>query len=184
TLDGARLEHINPTASLIRAGIPTVLGSDNLPIGPMVGLYAAITRKGPSGHVYAADEAISRAQAITLYTAKAAWLTRDERKKGSIEKGKLADMIVLDADILTIPAEQILTTRVDMTMAGPLFRRLGIELDPQQDQPLTMDAEPVGHAGRDQEDIAGLELPPGSPLDLVALDQAGMRLAPVGQFAA
>lgn len=118
TLDGARLEHINPTASLIRAGIPTVLGSDNLPIGPMVGLYAAITRKGPSGHVYAADEAISRAQAITLYTAKAAWLTRDERKKGSIEKGKLADMIVLDADILTIPAEQILTTRVDMTMVG------------------------------------------------------------------
>jgi len=93
-------------------------GSDNLPIGPMVGLYAAITRKGSDGKVFGYDEAVSRQEAIRLYTVEAARLAWDEQKKGSIEPGKFADMIVLDHDLLSIPAQQILETKVKLTMVG------------------------------------------------------------------
>jgi len=116
TLDGYRLQHINPLATPLAHGVRLAFGSDNLPIGPMVGLYAAVTRKGPDGKIFGADEAVSRQQAIRLYTRDAAFLTWDEAKKGSIEPGKLADMIVLDRDLLTVPAAQILDTKVITTI--------------------------------------------------------------------
>jgi predicted amidohydrolase YtcJ len=94
------------------------LGSDNLPIGPMVGLYVAVTRKGADGKVFGPDEAIGREQAIRLYTLDAARLAWDENKKGSVEPGKFADLIVLDRDLLTVPADQILETKVDLTVLG------------------------------------------------------------------
>ncbi|CAN5167781.1 amidohydrolase [soil metagenome] len=118
TLDGYRLQHINPVATPLKHGIKMTFGSDNLPIGPMVGLYAAITRKGPDGKTFGMEEAVSCAEAIPLYTRDAAMLSWDEAKKGSIEPGKFADMIVLDQDVLTIPSEQILGTKVDMTIIG------------------------------------------------------------------
>ncbi len=118
SLDGYRLEHINPVATPLRHGVPMAFGSDNLPIGPMVGLYAAVTRKGSDGRVFGQDEAVSREEAIRLYTLNAARLSWDENKKGSIEPGKLADMIVLDRDLLSVPAEQILETKVELTILG------------------------------------------------------------------
>lgn len=118
TLDGYRLEHINPVATPARYGINLAFGSDNLPNGPMVGLYAAIARKGPDGRVIGLDEAISRQDAIRLYTERAAYLAWDEHKKGTLEPGKLADMIVLDKDPLTVPLDQMMATEVDMTMVG------------------------------------------------------------------
>jgi len=118
TLDGYRLQHINPVATPLHYGVQLAFGSDNLPIGPLVGLYAAITRKGSDGRVFGADEAVSRAEAIRLYTRDAAYLAWDEHKKGSIEPGKFADLIVLDHDLLTVPASEILKTRVDLTIVG------------------------------------------------------------------
>ncbi|MFM6829617.1 MAG: amidohydrolase [Novosphingobium sp.] len=117
-LDGQRLDHINPVATPIARGINVVMSSDNLPIGPMVGLYAAVTRKGLTGHQFALDEAITRQQAIRLYTAKAAAVAWDEGKKGTIETGKFADLIVLDRDPLIVPAEELLQTQVDLTYVG------------------------------------------------------------------
>jgi predicted amidohydrolase YtcJ len=117
-LDGPRLQHINPVATPLRHGVKLAFGSDNLPIGPMVGLYVAVTRKGPDGKVFGAEEAIGREEAIQLYTANAARLAWDEKKKGSIEAGKFADLIVLDHDLLTVPAEQILDTKVELTVVG------------------------------------------------------------------
>jgi hypothetical protein len=118
TLDGYRLEHINPVATPVGYGVRLAFGSDNLPIGPMVGLYAAITRKGPDGKTIGPDEAISRQEAIRFYTEKAAYFAWDESKKGTLEPGKFADMIVLDKDPLTVPIDQLMATKVDITIVG------------------------------------------------------------------
>jgi predicted amidohydrolase YtcJ len=131
TLEGERLEHINPVASPLRHGVRLAFSSDNLPIGPMVGLYVAITRKGADGRVFGKDEAISRQEAIRLYTLEAARLAWDEKKKGSIEAGKFADLIVLDHDVLNAPAEQLLTTAVELTVLGGRVVYRGVHYQPQ-----------------------------------------------------
>jgi predicted amidohydrolase YtcJ len=93
-------------------------GSDNLPIGPFVGLYAAVTRKGESGKAYGPEEAVSMKDAIKMYTRNGAFLTREEKIKGTLEPGKLADMIVLPEDLLAVPPEKLLAMKVDMTIVG------------------------------------------------------------------
>ncbi len=118
TLDEARVDHANAVATPLRYGIRMAFGGDNLPIDPRVGLYAATTRKGMSGAVHGADEAVSRSEAIRLYTATASYLTWEESQKGTLEAGKFADMIVLDRDPLTVPEAELLTMNVDMTFIG------------------------------------------------------------------
>jgi hypothetical protein len=118
-LDDWRLEHNNPVATPAhKFGIFVAFSSDNLPVGPLVGLYAAVTRKGPSGQVHGADEAVGRAEAIRMYTANGAYLSWEESEKGTIEAGKLADLIVLPFDPLTAEPEAILNGHVDMTYVG------------------------------------------------------------------
>ena len=114
-LDGWRLQHNNPLRSPMDHGITVAISSDILPIGPMVGIYAATTRKGMTGTVYGPDEIISREEAIRAYTATGAFLNREEGLKGSLEPGKFADMIVLSADILTVPEDQIMGIEVEQT---------------------------------------------------------------------
>lgn len=118
TLGGDDLQHNNPVAVPMQRGVFVTFGSDNLPIDPRVGLYAAVTRKGSSGAQYGPEEAVSIQDAIRLYTANPAYLTWEEAKKGSIEAGKFADMIVLDADPLAIAPEKLLTMNIDMTIIG------------------------------------------------------------------
>jgi hypothetical protein len=118
-LDDWRLAHNNAVATPVKKfGLFMAFASDNLPIGPLVGLYAATTRKGPTGAVRGADEVVSRAEAIRMYTANGAYLSWEEKEKGTIEPGKLADMIVLPFDPLTAPEETFLTGKVDMTILG------------------------------------------------------------------
>ncbi|MDA7784631.1 amidohydrolase [Pseudomonadales bacterium] len=120
-LEGFRLAHNNPINSPMAHGIVVALSSDILPIGPMVGLYAAVTRKGMSGKVYGPDEAISIGKALRAYTQTGAFINFDENIKGTLEPGKYADMIVLSDDILNIDAEQILEVEVLQTyMNGEL----------------------------------------------------------------
>jgi predicted amidohydrolase YtcJ len=118
-LDDWRLRHNNAIGTPAKKyGLFIALGSDNLPIGPMVGLHTAVTRKGKSGAVYGPEESVSVPEAIRMYTANGAWLTFEEKIKGTLEPGKLADMIVLDTDPLTIGADALLDTKVDLTMLG------------------------------------------------------------------
>jgi predicted amidohydrolase YtcJ len=98
----------------------TAAGTDNQVniLNPFVGLYVMVTRKDPTGKVYGAEQAISREQALRLYTNAGPYYTFEERKKGSIEIGKLADMVVLSADYLTVPEEQIKDIRAEQTIVG------------------------------------------------------------------
>ena len=88
----------------------------------MVGLYAATTRKGMSGTVYGPDEAITIEEAVRGYTLTSAFINFDEDIKGSLEPGKYADMIVLPADILTLPKEELMALDVAQTY----LQRIGI----------------------------------------------------------
>ena len=118
TLEGYRLEHINPISSALERGVFLAFSSDNLPIGPMVGLYTAVSRKGMSGKVYGKEEAVSITDAIRMYTRAGAHLSWDETKKGSLEAGKFADLVVLDHDPLTSDPAELLKTNVDLTIVG------------------------------------------------------------------
>lgn len=130
TLDDWRLAHNNSVATPAKKfGIFTAFSSDNLPIDPRVGLYAATTRKGPSGKVHGAEEAVTREEAIRMYTANGAHLTWEEKAKGSLEAGKLADMCVLAQDPLRVADSDLLTMNVDMTFVGgkKVFQRKGVQ---------------------------------------------------------
>ena len=119
TLEGNRLATNNSiTTPVKKYGLFMAFGSDNLPIGPFVGLYAAVTRKGESGKVYGPGEAVSIKEGLTMYTRNGAFLTREEKIKGTLEVGKVADMLVLPEDLLTVSPEKILTMKVDMTIVG------------------------------------------------------------------
>ncbi len=106
----------NPIATPLGLGIHMGFSSDIIPIGPLVGVYAAVTRKGASGEVYGPDERIDIKQALRLYTYGGAWLNFDDDIKGTIEPGKLADLIVLDENLLEAPPERILEAKVDLAV--------------------------------------------------------------------
>lgn len=119
TLGEERASGINSVATPVsKHGLFVAFGSDNLPIGPMAGLYSAVTRKGMSGKVLGAQEAVSIQDAIRMYTANGPYLTFEEKTKGTLEAGKLADMIVLDADPLAITPDALLNVQVDLTIIG------------------------------------------------------------------
>ena len=71
-----------------------------------------------SGEVFGAEEALTVMEALRAYTWAGAYLTFEEDKKGTIEAGKLADLIVLDKDILTVDAAEILGIKVEQTWLG------------------------------------------------------------------
>jgi len=88
------------------------------PWNPWLGMSIGITRKTEAGLILNPDERLTRAQALRLYTINNAYLHHEEKEKGSLETGKLADLIVIDRDYLTCPVEDIAGTRVLMTMVG------------------------------------------------------------------
>jgi len=77
-----------------------------------------VTRRTMGGEVLAEEQAISVMDAIRVYTINGAYLEGTEKEKGSLEPGKLADMVVLDRDILTIDPKEIIDTKALMTIAG------------------------------------------------------------------
>lgn len=117
-LQDVHAAHNNPLRSPMDHGVFVALSSDILPIGPMVGLYAAVTRKGVSGAVYAPEEALTMEEAIIGYTRNGAYVTFEEDIKGTIEPGMLADMVVLSDDLLTIDPERIMDVQVETTILG------------------------------------------------------------------
>ena len=107
--------------SLIKSGCIIAGGSD-APIErgePMIEFYAAVARKsvkGFSGEGWHPEQAVSREQALKMFTLWPAYAAFEENDKGSIEAGKLADFTVLSRDIMKIPEPEILETRCVMTV--------------------------------------------------------------------
>jgi predicted amidohydrolase YtcJ len=109
--------------SLIKSGCIIPGGSD-APVErgePMIEFYAAVARKsvkGFSGEGWHPEQAVSREQALKMFTLWPAYVAFEENDKGSIEVGKLADFTVLSADIMKLPESEILNTRAEMTVIG------------------------------------------------------------------
>ena len=107
--------------TFIKTGVVVAGGSD-APVErgePMIEFYAAVARKdqkGFSGAGWHPEEAVSRADALKMFTLWPAYAAFEEKLRGSIEVGKLADFTILSADIMTIPAPEILKTRCVMTV--------------------------------------------------------------------
>jgi predicted amidohydrolase YtcJ len=107
--------------TFIKSGVVVAGGSD-APVErgePMIEFYAAVARKdqkGFSGDGWHPEEAVSRADALKMFTLWPAYAAFEEKLRGSIEAGKLADLTILSADIMTIPAPEILKTRCVMTV--------------------------------------------------------------------
>jgi len=89
-----------------------------VPPSPILGIYSAVSRKTEAGDFVLSDEQITPLEALKLYTLHAAKATLQERVKGSIEPGKLADLVVLSRDPTRIPADEIKEIEVEMTLVG------------------------------------------------------------------
>ena len=109
--------------SLLESGAVVAGGSD-APVekgDPLVEFYAAVARRSLQGFADAnwhPEQRVSRAQALKMFSVAPAYAAFQERDRGSIEVGKLADLTVLSADIMTVPEPQILTSHVVMTIIG------------------------------------------------------------------
>jgi predicted amidohydrolase YtcJ len=110
-----------PLRSMIDAGLKVANCSDTVgatpfSTNPFYSMWCAVTRQTFFGDRLVPSEAISVREALRLYTINAAYSGFEEDLKGSIEPGKLADLIVIDRDILTIPEDQIKDIKVNMTV--------------------------------------------------------------------
>ncbi|HEX8039326.1 MAG TPA: amidohydrolase family protein, partial [Chryseosolibacter sp.] len=125
-LGSARIKTFHPYRSLIDAGVVINGGSDHMvkvdpntsinPYNPFIAMWTAVTRKTDRGTKYFPEQAISREEALKMYTINNAFASFEENLKGSIEKGKFADLAVLSADILTCPVDSIKTIKPVLTM--------------------------------------------------------------------
>jgi predicted amidohydrolase YtcJ len=127
-LGGERLRHFIGVGEWLRGGVKVALNSDHMfgvdpnrslnPYNPFLAMYTAITRKTESGLVLGPEQRISREDALRLTTIDAAYQSFDEKRKGSIEVGKLGDLAVLTEDFLTCPEERLKDIQVQATVVG------------------------------------------------------------------
>ena len=109
--------------SLIKSGA-IICGGSDAPVErgePMIEFYAAVTRKSTNGESHEGwhpEEVVSRENALKMFTLWPAYAAFEEKDKGSIEVGKLADFTVLSNDLMKIPESEILKTRCEMTIIG------------------------------------------------------------------
>jgi hypothetical protein len=123
-----RMRDFLPLRSLFEAGVIAAGGSDHMirfdsrnainPYNPFFGMWMAITRQTTDGAVLGADQTVSREQALRMWTLNGAWLTFEEKSKGSIEPGKLADMVVVSKDYLRCQIDEIKDIEALLTVVG------------------------------------------------------------------
>jgi predicted amidohydrolase YtcJ len=124
-----RARYFLPFASLARRGIATGYGTD-CPVeslDPLQGIACAVLRRPPApagvdasmnAEGFFPEERVDRYAAVDAYTHGSALVTGEDDRKGRIQPGRLADLVLLDRDIFTIPADEIPTAKVLLTMVG------------------------------------------------------------------
>lgn len=109
-----RSHYLSPMASAVRAGLHCSNHNDFsvTPIDPMRMVWTAVARTSRSGVVMGPDERVDPWQALKALTIEAAWQIREEHDKGTLEVGKLADLVILDRDPTAVPTDEILDIAV------------------------------------------------------------------------
>jgi len=124
-----RLGYFQPYKTLFKHRVIVGGGSDHMqrigsmrsvnPYNPFLGMWIMLARQPRrTDQSLHPEQAITREQALRFYTINNAWLTFEERQKGSLEPGKLADFVVLNDDLLTCPIDQVKTITVNETWLG------------------------------------------------------------------
>ncbi len=113
-----RANRAAPIKTFLKNGIKVGGGSDGYVCewNPKILMWFDITRQSKWAGVLGSAEAITREESLVYHTINAACISDDDDKQGSIEPGKLADLVVLDNDILTCPVDEIKDTKVVLTM--------------------------------------------------------------------
>ena len=118
TVPSDQLKYLYPIATLMRSEV-SVVGSSDCPIAPLnplIGMYAVISRATDSGERILPEERINPKDALKMYTEVAAKASFEEKNKGSISPGKLADLVVLNGDPTKLPIDEIKDIEVEMTI--------------------------------------------------------------------
>jgi predicted amidohydrolase YtcJ len=138
-LDAERQRWIYPIGSLLRSGAVVAFGSDwsVSSANPLEELEVAVTRMGPNGETktpYLPDERIDLRDALAAFTLDAAYVNFQDDRTGSIEAGKLADLIVVDRNLFAIPPAQISDTKVLLTLFGgkPIYGDWSLQAPPPE----------------------------------------------------
>ena len=108
-------------AAFLNTGVALAFGTDYPvePVTPFRGIYAAVTRKSENGKLeYFPEQKLTMDQAIAAYTTGSAFAEFEEKEKGKLSPGMLADFVVLDRDVTSVAPEKILTTKVLRTVVG------------------------------------------------------------------
>jgi predicted amidohydrolase YtcJ len=112
-----------PLRAFLAAGV-AVAGSSDSPVSsfqPLIGIQAAVTERTADGADFAPGERLTVEEAISLYTSNAAYASFDERDRGSLEPGKLADLVILEHDPRAVEPETIASIAVLGTVVGGTF---------------------------------------------------------------
>jgi predicted amidohydrolase YtcJ len=126
SLPKERMEHQNPIRGFLDHKLVVIGGSDysgptvteKEPNNPLIPYYFYVTRKTLAGEITTPAEKVSRDEALRIFTVNAAYATFQEKMKGQIAQGMLADFVILNQDLMTIPDEKILATRPLATFVG------------------------------------------------------------------
>jgi len=114
-----QIDRVTPLRELIDWDIPVTVETDGSPIELMHALWVLLARRErETGEVIAAHQRVSREEALRAATLNCAYLTFEEEKKGSIEAGKWADLVVLEDDLLTLPEDRIRDLAIRATIVG------------------------------------------------------------------
>lgn len=114
-----RAAKANPVQTWRKMGIPVAFGADppaNHEWQPQLTLWAAVTRQSQGGAVVGPEEAVTIQEALSMHTMGSAYAAFEENVKGSIEPGKLADLVVWEEDLYSVPAEHLKELKVQATI--------------------------------------------------------------------